>query len=262
MTKRKTGLSLVTLLAMTAQASAAALCDPGAAAALKTAAVQQELMVAGLTCGDIGAYNRFVLAYQPSLQKSDAELMAWFRSRDGSEAGYDSYKTKLANLAAGKSGADTARYCAAATRQFAAAAAQGQTLENFVSSDRLLIAAPESCAVQYDVVDVAVAGVPPHDMPAAPFGTTLDAAPPAQAAARPEPRAADPDRREAYNELPLPPRYPHSRADAGRDYAYGYGPYNAGADDPSAYGPPPSDSYTSWLPRPRRRAWTGAFYDN
>ena len=64
-------------------------------------------MVAGLTCGDISAYNRFVLDYQPGLQKSDADLMAYFRNRDGSEAGYDSYKTKLANLAAGKSGADT-----------------------------------------------------------------------------------------------------------------------------------------------------------
>jgi len=260
MTKWKTGLSLVTLLAMTAQASASTLCDPGAAAALKTAAVQQELMVAGLTCGDIGAYNRFVLDYQPGLQKSDADLMAWFRSRDGSEAGYDSYKTKLANLAAGKSGADTARYCASAARQFAAAAAQGQTLENFVSSDRLLIAAPEACAVKYDVVDVAVAGVPPHDMPAAPFGPALDTAPPAPAAARPEPRAADPDRRQAYNDLPLPQRYPRSQP--GRDYASGYGPYNAGADNSSAYGPPPSEAYLSWLPRPRRRAWTGAYYDN
>ena len=104
--------------------------------------------MAGLTCGDISAYNRFVLAYQLGLQKSDADLMAYFRNRDGSEAGYDSYKTKLANLAAGKSGADTARYCAAARREFAAATATGQTLENFVNTDRLLIAAPEACAIK------------------------------------------------------------------------------------------------------------------
>jgi hypothetical protein len=91
----------------------------------------------------------------------------------------------------------------------------------------------------------------------------MDAAPPAPVAAwRQQPRAADPDRRQAYNDLPLPPRYPRSRSDDGRDYAYGYGPYNAGADDPAAYGPPPSDSYQSWLPRPHRRAWTSAYNGN
>ncbi len=263
----RTALSLATLLAMTAEASAAALCDPGAAAALKTAAVQQELMVAGLTCGDISAYNRFVLAYQPGLQKSDAELMTYFRDRDGSEAGYDSYKTKLANLAAGKSGADTARYCASAAREFAAATAKGQTLENFVSTDRLLIAAPEACAVQYDVVDVAVAGVPSHDMPAAPFGAP-DSAPVASAPARtyraPVTRAPDPDRREAYNDLPLPPRYVRGRPQQDWDrYAQGGDGYAANRD-PSGYGygPPPPDSYESWLPRPRRWSWTSAYNGN
>ena len=45
----KKGLSCVALLAMTAQSYAADLCDPVASAALKTAAIQQELMVAGFT---------------------------------------------------------------------------------------------------------------------------------------------------------------------------------------------------------------------
>jgi hypothetical protein len=256
MTRLKTALSFAALLAMTAEAFAAAPCDPGAAAALKTAAVQQELMVAGLTCGDISAYNRFVVAYQSGLQKSDADLMAYFRSRDGSEAGYDSYKTKLANIAAGRSSADTARYCAAASREFAAATAKGQTLENFISADRLLIAAPEACAIKYDVVDVAVAGVPAHDLPAAPFGAPdADTAAPPVIPAHAVTRAPDPDRREAYNDLPLPPRYTRSQP------RQAWNPY-AEDDDayaPAAYGPRSSDSRDGWLPRPPRWSWASAY---
>jgi hypothetical protein len=266
MTKLKAGFCLATLIAMTAQASAAALCDPGAAAALKTAAVQQELMVAGLTCGDVSAYNRFVLDYRPGLQKSDAALMAYFRDRDGNEAGYDSYKTKLANLAAGKSGANTARYCASAGREFAAAAAKGQTLENFVSTDRLLFAAPEACAIKYDVVDVAVAGVPSHELPAAPFGTPDSASAPAPVSSYrpPTTRAPDPDRNQAYNDLPLPPRYARSRPEQDRDgYAYGDDAYyGRDAYASGDYGPPPSGSYQGWLPRPRRWSWTSAYNGN
>jgi hypothetical protein len=66
------------------------------ALALKTAAVQQELMVAAFACGDTDGYNRFVTAYQPELQQSDAALLAYFQ-RTGSTADYHSYKTSLAN---------------------------------------------------------------------------------------------------------------------------------------------------------------------
>ena len=96
MKRAQLGISFLALIAMTVEASAAAVCDQGASAALKTAAVQQELMVAGLTCHAGPAYNRFVLANRPQLQQSDADLMAYFKNRDGTEAGYDSYKTKLA----------------------------------------------------------------------------------------------------------------------------------------------------------------------
>src|SRR5258708_1265584 len=58
----KTAISLLALAAMTAQASAADLCNPASAAALKTAAIQQELMVAGFTSGAADTYNPFVLA--------------------------------------------------------------------------------------------------------------------------------------------------------------------------------------------------------
>jgi len=208
------GISFLALIAMAAEASAAALCDQGSSAALKTAAVQQELMVAGLTCNADTAYNRFVLADQPQLQKSDADLMAYFRNRDGSEAGYDSYKTKLANLAANKSSAPGNSFCAAAARVFQAS--QGVPLKDFIAGQHLLIGAPESCAVKYDVVEEAAVAGPAYALPAAPYGAPASPPPPMarryaesdqrqdyNAPDTPSPaarRQADPDQRQAYNE--------------------------------------------------------------
>ena len=185
------GISFLALIAMTAEASAAAVCDQGSSAALKTAAVQQELMVAGLTCHADAAYNRFVLADQPQLQISDADLMAYFRNRDGSEAGYDSYKTKLANLAANKSSAPGNSFCAAAARAFQAS--QGVPLKDFIAGQHLLIGAPESCAVKYDMAEEAAVAGPAYALPAAPFGAP--ASPPPQTVRR----YADLDQRQAYN---------------------------------------------------------------
>jgi hypothetical protein len=221
MNRLKTGLSLLALAAMTAQASAGDLCDVNAAAALKTAAVQQELMVAGLTCGAIAQYNRFVLSYRPELQASDADLMSYFRNRDGSEAGYDSYKTKLANLSSARSSAYGSRYCQEIVRDFAAASRQGQTLKDFVAGEHLLIATPEACAVKYDMPEVAVAGVPAYALPASPYGA--------------------PVARAAYSNPPPLSRAPQSAPGQGWDDGY------------SAYGPPPG-----WLPP--QRAWRGDWY--
>ncbi len=69
--------------------------------ALKVAALQQELMVAAFSCHDVARYNDFVLAHQPELIASDANLKAFFTRHDGrhGEAGYHTYKTELANAA-------------------------------------------------------------------------------------------------------------------------------------------------------------------
>jgi hypothetical protein len=81
---------------MLATQASAGCTGAGDALALKTAAVQQELMVAAFTCGDTDGYNRFVTSYQRDLQDSDANLLAYFQ-RTGSTADYHSYKTSLAN---------------------------------------------------------------------------------------------------------------------------------------------------------------------
>lgn len=239
MIKSKTAVCLMALVAMGAQAEAADLCDMGSSSALKTAAVQQELMVAGLTCNASNQYNRFVLDYRTELQMSDAALMNYFRSRDGNEAGYDSYKTKLANLSASRSAADGPRYCQAMAREFAAAT-HGGTLKDFIASDHLLIAAPEACAVKYDMPDVAVAG-PSYALPATPYGARPAPQPVNAEATRPGESRPDQDWRQ--------------------DQAPSYGPSYG-----RAYGPPPG-----WLPPPprptRRWDWYGGrvyngYYDD
>ncbi|HKU64803.1 MAG TPA: hypothetical protein VJQ06_07085, partial [Rhizomicrobium sp.] len=84
------------------------------AAALKTAVIQQELMVAAFQCREAGAYNRFVTAFRGELQTSDAALKAFFIRRGGAqgEAGYDSFKTKAANLSALEQARNSAAFCA------------------------------------------------------------------------------------------------------------------------------------------------------
>jgi len=155
----KKGLSFTALLAMTAQGYAADLCDPVASAALKTAAIQQELMVAGFTCGAEPQYNRFVTAHRLELRKSDAILMAYFKKRDhGKEAGYDSYKTKAANLSANRSASDGALYCQAIAEDFDAA--EHSTLTDFVAGAHLVIPVPDACAVKYDRPEYASARPP------------------------------------------------------------------------------------------------------
>jgi len=220
MKRAHVGVSFVALFVMTAEASAAAVCDQTASAALKTAAVQQELMVAGFTCNASTAYNRFVLADQPQLQKSDADLMAYFRNRDGNEVGYDSYKTKVANLAANMSGAPGDGFCTATARVFRAS--EGVPLKDFIAGQQLLIAVPESCAVKYDLPEDASIAGPSYALPAAPYGA------PAEPPTRPK---VDPDLRQAYNapqSQPQPQVQPQQVSEQQQEYldqGWVYGPY-------------------------------------
>jgi hypothetical protein len=104
------------------------------AIALKTAVLQQELMVAALQCHEAGAYNRFVLGYRGELQASDAALKAFFVKRGGEhgEAGYDTFKTKAANLSGLEQARDARAFCTDAHALFVAAAANSGSLAQFV----------------------------------------------------------------------------------------------------------------------------------
>jgi hypothetical protein len=139
-TAMKTAGSVLALFAMVGQSWAAGSCArPTEAMALKTAAMQQELMVAALYCNDVGLYNRFVVSYQHELQDSDAALLTYFQHGHGGSMAYHSYKTALANdfSLSGLHGMQA--YCSAAATAFDTALnPDGQrSLASFISTQRV-----------------------------------------------------------------------------------------------------------------------------
>src|SRR3954463_6081379 len=140
----KTASASIALLALCnpaliGSAWAAGCASPLEAAALKTAVLQQELMVAALQCHESGAYNRFVNTYRPELQSSDASLKAFFVRRGGEhgEAGYDAFKTKAANLSALEEARNAGGFCADARVLFEAAMSHHGSLMSFVDQRSL-----------------------------------------------------------------------------------------------------------------------------
>ncbi len=138
-TAMKTAGSVLALFAMVGQSWAGSCARPTEAMALKTAAMQQELMVAALYCNDVGLYNRFVVSYQHELQDSDAALLGYFQHGHGGSTAYHAYKTALANdfSLSGLHGMQA--YCSAANTAFDAALnPEGQrSLASFISTQRV-----------------------------------------------------------------------------------------------------------------------------
>jgi hypothetical protein len=101
--------------------------------ALQVAAVQQELMVAGLSCNQAGLYNSFVLSYQKDLQASDKALLEYFQRTNPivATAEYHRFKTKLANEYSLKSLANKRAYCRNAELAFASALNEKLSLAAF-----------------------------------------------------------------------------------------------------------------------------------
>ena len=137
----KTASATIALLALANPALinsawAAGCATPSEAAALKTAVIQQELMVAALQCHETAAYNRFVMNYRGELQASDATLKSFFVRRGGEhgESGYDTFKTKAANLSALEQARNARGFCADAHALFAAVLAHRGSLVSFVDS--------------------------------------------------------------------------------------------------------------------------------
>lgn len=273
--------SLLSISLCGANAEAASFCTtPDEMAALRTAAVQQELMVAGLTCQASDAYNRFVLAYRPELQESDADLKAYFVRREGTkgEAAYDTFKTKLANLSSLSDIANTGGYCASTRSAFALALTSHQSLASFVADQRLMIALPDQqlCSAEparpifaaapaearvASAGPVAVSGVPQHSLPAAPYGIAPAAPssrplPPPPATYPPQQTYEDQDSESDYDDdtdadapdaAPIPPAYqrlpPPSVIEARRN------PYGS-AGWPPGWGPQPYPRWYGPVPYP------------
>jgi hypothetical protein len=139
----RTTAAVAVLLSLTANAWGSGRCaQPEEAMALNTAAIQQQLMVAALSCHQTRLYNRFVSSYRGELQRSDAVLLHYFAARHGGKAAYHSYKTKLANAASLESLHDR-HFCVEAHAVFHAALAQrGATLREALALDA---SGPDAC---------------------------------------------------------------------------------------------------------------------
>jgi hypothetical protein len=287
----KTASATIALLALAHPALAASCASPTDASALKTAVMQQELMVAGLQCHEASAYNRFVMAYRGELQSSDATLKAFFVRRGGEhgEAGYDTFKTKAANLSALEQARDTKSFCADAHALFTGVLDHRGSLMSFVddkSGDTGLgniciesrpvpvmanadmkppveVAARPVVAVKVaDARPAEIGGVPAHSLPAIPYRHEERSAPPAdrvmdardrEEAREDEEDDAAPSYATEVEEAPPPPR-PRYTQIRNRDYDdRGYYP-------PRSYGPPPgwreypAPSY-GWRPRDPYYRW-------
>lgn len=132
-------VALAMLLGTAAAAAPAGKCaKPDEVSAIQTAAIQQELMVAALTCNEITRFNAFQTGFGPELRTSDALLAKMFKRLYGArqgEAEYHAFKTRLANDSSIRSIHDNLSYCHEAAGVFDAALAGAKpVLAAFVST--------------------------------------------------------------------------------------------------------------------------------
>ena len=131
--KRTAALLTVMIVAFPGCAWAAPSCvQTQDAVAVHMAALQQEMMVAAFMCGDVAAYNNFVLSHQSALQATDKSLLSLFRQANA-ETGFDDYnfyKTELANASSLRSVRDR-QFCARVNADFRAAL--GRSVEQLLS---------------------------------------------------------------------------------------------------------------------------------
>jgi hypothetical protein len=112
--------------------------------ALQVASVQQQLMVAALSCevDDVTLYNSFVSVYQQELVTSDEALQAYFlrRAPGTGTDDYNSFKTRLANNFSLSSGGDRPLFCRRADRLFHdALAGRKKSLAAFVLAQPMIV---------------------------------------------------------------------------------------------------------------------------
>ena len=145
------GVALVAMVATGTAATAAQKCArPAELTAIQVAAVQQELMVAALTCNAVTNFNAFQTSYSKDLRQSDRHLQTMFHRLFGGRRGtaeYHAFKTRLANNSSMRSIHDNAGFCKEAQMVFGAAlAVQKPTLANFVSGVEIHDSGPvDSC---------------------------------------------------------------------------------------------------------------------
>ena len=128
--------------------------SPDEVSAIQTAAIQQQLMVAALTCNEVEHFNAFQTGYGPELRTSDSRLEHMFKRIFGAGAGeaqYHAFKTRLANDSSMNSIHDNTTYCHTAQSVFAAAlqTTAHQSLADFVKGVPVSETSPvNSCEIR------------------------------------------------------------------------------------------------------------------
>jgi hypothetical protein len=171
---RNLGVGAVALSAVMVAGGALAMppskcAKPVEVTAIQAAAIQQELMVAALTCNEITNFNAFQTGYSSELRASDAILEKMFKRLFGpsrGEAEYHAFKTRLANNSSMRSIQHNPDYCREASQVFAAALGpQKPTLANFVSGIPVNDPSPiDSCEIKV-AVGLVGAKVAPNVVP-------------------------------------------------------------------------------------------------
>jgi hypothetical protein len=138
--------------------------------AIQAATIQQQLMVAALTCNQVQHFNAFQVSYSLELRRSDAALEHMFRRLYGArgEGEYHAFKTRLANDSSIRSIQDNQGYCRDAGVVFEAALVTDKpTLAGFVSGIEVSEPGPvNSCAMSVAVnLATAVPAIAPRPNP-------------------------------------------------------------------------------------------------
>jgi hypothetical protein len=131
-------LLMLAALALFAAAQGAMACaEPEDLPPLQTRALQTELMVSALSCGEATRYNEFVTSFRPQLLSDGKALQAYFKREHGGQAAAqtDKFITQLANLASQRSSRDKTGFCAATKRLYEEVLAlqQPAELKSFVA---------------------------------------------------------------------------------------------------------------------------------
>ncbi|MGH8488270.1 MAG: hypothetical protein ACREXS_05230 [Gammaproteobacteria bacterium] len=94
--------------------------DPVEQTALDTRALQTELMVAALSCGNRIHYNAFVRKYRGDLVKHGRSLRSFFQRKHGAagQKNLNTFITRLANEASQRSSITHAAFCANSSSLF------------------------------------------------------------------------------------------------------------------------------------------------
>jgi hypothetical protein len=137
--------------------------------AIQAAAIQQELMVAALTCNEIPRFNAFQTGYSRELRASDAALQRMFVRLYGGRQGqseYHAFKTRLANNSSIRSIHGITDFCHDASEVFAAAlGSERPSLTAFVSGIEVSDPSPvNSCEITV-AVGLAGAKIVPNVVP-------------------------------------------------------------------------------------------------